>query len=232
MPDRNQVLLVGGSSAGGEPQPLALLFSGSAATVTTDKTDYQPRETVIITGSGWQPGETVDLNVHRDNGNPLDSEYTAVADANGDIRNEEMVVRKTDLGVTFLLTATGRTSGYTAQTTFTDGNLAALTLSPPSGLGRPGRQRRLHRQRRHGREQQPVHHHVECRRLPGAAGRSGRHVQFAQSHDDHERRLFPNVDDQHHALDATWHLPVRSSSYGESGLQQGTTRRSQTALSS
>ena len=29
------------------------------ATITTDKEDYVPGEYVIITGSGWEPGETV-----------------------------------------------------------------------------------------------------------------------------------------------------------------------------
>ena len=95
--------------------------------MTTDKTDYAPGETVIITGTGWLPGETVNLNVHRDNNNPPDTLYTAVADANGNIQNSEMVVQESDLGNTFLLTATGQTSGYTAQTTFTDGNVRIRT---------------------------------------------------------------------------------------------------------
>ena len=38
-----------------------------------------------------------------------------------------MVVQESDLGNTFLLTATGQTSGYTAQTTFTDGNVRIRT---------------------------------------------------------------------------------------------------------
>ncbi|HZY10562.1 MAG TPA: hypothetical protein VFF29_05350, partial [Bacteroidota bacterium] len=31
------------------------------ATVTTDKADYSPGDTVLVTGSGWQPGESVQL---------------------------------------------------------------------------------------------------------------------------------------------------------------------------
>ncbi|HSF53918.1 MAG TPA: hypothetical protein VLA71_09215, partial [Algoriphagus sp.] len=32
------------------------------ATVTTDKLDYAPGEYVIITGTGWEPGERVDFH--------------------------------------------------------------------------------------------------------------------------------------------------------------------------
>ena len=37
----------------------ALAVPASAATVATDKPDYAPGQTVVITGSGWEPGETV-----------------------------------------------------------------------------------------------------------------------------------------------------------------------------
>ena len=33
-------------------------------TVTTDKLDYYPGDYVIITGSGWQPGEIVKLHLY------------------------------------------------------------------------------------------------------------------------------------------------------------------------
>src|SRR5687767_9473299 len=34
---------------------------GTPATVTTEKSDYQPGEYVTVTGSGWIPGEIVNL---------------------------------------------------------------------------------------------------------------------------------------------------------------------------
>src|SRR5437868_1316067 len=34
-----------------------------SATITTDKADYPPGSTAIITGTGWKAGETVDLHV-------------------------------------------------------------------------------------------------------------------------------------------------------------------------
>src|SRR5207247_1168756 len=45
--------------AGGSGQPTAEVYG--FATVKTDKDDYAPGEVVTITGSGWQPFETVTL---------------------------------------------------------------------------------------------------------------------------------------------------------------------------
>jgi hypothetical protein len=101
-----------------------LLFMGTVSngqTVTTDKSDYQPGETVIISGTGWMPGETVQLYIEKEP--PVTDPFTlfATADADGNILNTEYVVQEIDLGVTFTLTATGLTSGYSAVTYFTDG---------------------------------------------------------------------------------------------------------------
>jgi len=95
----------------------------AAVTLMTNKLDYAPGETVIITGAGWRAGETVNLLFHE---NPLvhpDWSLTAVADASGNIFNNQFVVDASHIGVTFTLTSTGLTSGLTAQTTFTDGNV-------------------------------------------------------------------------------------------------------------
>jgi hypothetical protein len=96
-----------------------------AATVTTDKPDYSPGEIVMITGSGWEPGEAVTLFLHEEpivdpNVDP-DSwlEPAPIADPDGNIY-AEFIVQPNDVGVTFTLTATGVSSGLTAVTTFTD----------------------------------------------------------------------------------------------------------------
>src|SRR6266446_10399371 len=62
----------------------AFTAQAHAATVTTDQPDYHPGQTVTITGSGWEPGETVDMVLREDP--PLDPDLglTSVADANGD----------------------------------------------------------------------------------------------------------------------------------------------------
>jgi len=104
--------------AGGPVNASGEVYVG--ATVTTDKPDYFVGETVIITGTGWQPGETVSLLVHEVPTTHADRTYTSVVDASGSFTNTQMVVEPHDVGVTFYLTATGLTSGFTAQTTFTD----------------------------------------------------------------------------------------------------------------
>src|SRR5690554_3618645 len=89
-------------------------------TVTTDKADYLPGDTVTITGSGWLAGETVELEIdHQTFDHP--TEYlSAIANSEGKLFNNEYIIQEWDLGETFLLTATGQTSGDTATWIFTD----------------------------------------------------------------------------------------------------------------
>jgi hypothetical protein len=109
----SRVVLV---TAAGEPS------DPNIATVRTDKEDYQPGDTVLVTGSGWQPGETVNLLFHEDADPPIhpDKTLTAVADSDGHIVNHEYDIDELDLNIRFTVQATGLTSGKTAQTTFTD----------------------------------------------------------------------------------------------------------------
>src|SRR5438128_708236 len=100
----------------------ALSLPASAATVATDKADYAPGENVVITGSGWEPGETVVLILHEEPQLDPDLQLTAFADENGDFTNTDFSVDIFDIGVTFTLTATGGSSGRTAETTFADAN--------------------------------------------------------------------------------------------------------------
>ena len=120
-PEAGTAMVAGGASSKGKVLKSVMTVMSSGATVTTDKTDYHPGETVVITGTGWQSGETVELRIHRDGTDPsTDVLLSAEADSNGDIQNSEFVILNTDLGLSFLLTARGILSGYTAQTTFTD----------------------------------------------------------------------------------------------------------------
>ncbi|HET8833457.1 MAG TPA: Ig-like domain repeat protein, partial [Gemmatimonadales bacterium] len=92
------------------------------ASVNTDKDDYQPGDTVTVTGAGWEPGETVSLLFHEDIDPPVhpDKSFTAVADGDGRIVNRDYLIDDEDLNVRFTLQATGLSSGKTAQATFTD----------------------------------------------------------------------------------------------------------------
>ena len=105
------------------------------ATVTTDKADYAPGEVLVITGSGWDPGEVVKLNIVETptlcpNGHNL---YDT-ADENGNIFNNAFVFNIRHVGITFTLTATGLSSGLTAQTTFTDANTALSNPTPTTAV--------------------------------------------------------------------------------------------------
>jgi len=114
------------------PYDLGFIVGGGAqqaeyyryATVKTDRADYLPGQIVTISGSGWQPGENVALTISEDADTHHDFRYTAVADGNGNILNQEFYPRHDDvyqhIGMRFYVTATGAASQ--ALNTFTDGN--------------------------------------------------------------------------------------------------------------
>ena len=62
-PQDGVFVVAGGSTAAGAASASSDYFG--FATVKTDKDDYAPGEFVTITGSGWQPGETVNLDAAR-----------------------------------------------------------------------------------------------------------------------------------------------------------------------
>ncbi len=96
-------------------------FNALAATVTTDKSDYKPGDKVIISGFGWEPGETVTFLLQEEPNICGDRELEPViADENGNFTTFGFEVEAHDVGITFILTAIGGSSGLTAETTFTD----------------------------------------------------------------------------------------------------------------
>jgi Immunoglobulin domain/Galactose oxidase, central domain len=130
LEESGKALLVGGTDGSGRVLGSVVLLSSSAATVTTDQTDYSPGDLVAISGGGWQSGETIRLTLHRDNGEP-DTIMEATADPTGAFEGAHYVVRENEGGVTFLLTAEGQSSGFIAQTTFTD-SVSALSITSPT----------------------------------------------------------------------------------------------------
>ena len=110
-------------------------WTASAATVTTDQSDYPPGSTVNITGAGFEPGEQVQLQVLRtdidENSGPEHDPWQVTADANGNFQTTWLVTPD-EAGATLQLTATGLASGLTAQTTFTD------AIGTPVGIGTAG----------------------------------------------------------------------------------------------
>lgn len=99
------------------------------ATLTTDKPDYPPGSTVILTGSGFQAYETIELKVlhNPDDGDNTSSiahqPWNASADENGNFTTTWLVPADEDeLNSSLLATANGQLSGAHAETAFTDAN--------------------------------------------------------------------------------------------------------------
>ncbi len=127
-PQDGVFVVAGGSTAAGAASASSDYFG--FATVKTDKDDYAPGEFVTITGSGWQPGETVNLMLREVGTGAADTPLNAVVEEDGTFVNDFWAPNESHLGVRFYLTATG--AGATAQTTFTDGNPQTLALAPAS----------------------------------------------------------------------------------------------------
>ena len=118
---RNGIVAVaGGNDANGNALNTAEAYG--YPTVQTDQSDYPPGTTVTITGSGFQAGETVTIQLVESPLIDTHGPYTVQADANGNFTDTSFTTDLHDLAVRFYLTATGGTSGFQAQNTFTDGN--------------------------------------------------------------------------------------------------------------
>src|SRR5262245_44479857 len=102
-----------------------------SATVLTDKPDYAFGATAHISGSGFTPGETVQLQVTHAPGTPgsnLDAQnqpWTVTADTSGQIGSQWQVNDPDALGATYILTATGLAGGEVATYQFADASTQA-----------------------------------------------------------------------------------------------------------
>src|SRR5258706_1941720 len=114
-----QALVLGGANSSGAVLSSSSVLARSAASITTDKIDYVPGQTALISGRGFQAGETVRVKIHEDPHTPQQRGFDAVADADGNFSGE-YVVQDYDQDMKFIVGGRGLTSGVTAQTTFTD----------------------------------------------------------------------------------------------------------------
>src|SRR5688572_1768474 len=103
-------------ASGGSGDASAELYG--FATVKSDQFEYGPGQTAHITGTGWVPGETVQLHLTEVPKTHDDHNYTAVADANGNISASTYTFELHDIGRKFFMTATGSQSQ--AQALFKD----------------------------------------------------------------------------------------------------------------
>jgi len=117
-----------GRAQAGPTVAFATADNGAGLSITTDKDDYAPGDTVWFTGAGWTPGDTLDI-VLTDSTDTHN--WTVGIDANGGFRDSTYVVDTGDLGVTFTLTATSRSdSTQTLTVNFTDGQPSTVTVTP------------------------------------------------------------------------------------------------------
>lgn len=122
--------------AGGTNQTGIELFG--FPTIKTDQADYAPGTAVWMTGSGWLPGEAVSLYMQAipSTANVAPT-LTTTAGNDGKISDGDWAPDVTDIGARFYLTAVGATSGWQAQTTFTDGAISVTVTGNGSVTGSP-----------------------------------------------------------------------------------------------
>ena len=112
------LLLLSAVALGGSSFAAVLAGAGTGDPwIASDKPDYAPGERVTLNGGGWQPGESVNIDVNDDQGNSWRRNVDVTADAAGTI------IDQFDLPDWFVavytVRATGELSGV-ATTTFTD----------------------------------------------------------------------------------------------------------------
>ncbi|HVP38014.1 MAG TPA: HYR domain-containing protein [Candidatus Saccharimonadales bacterium] len=103
------------------------------ATVATNKADYAPGDTVLVTGTGWQPGEVVTLTFRESPSPHPPQVITATADADGRFENRDYIAHAHGDSTQCTIDALGNSSGLTARTTFTDSpNVLTCYVNPQS----------------------------------------------------------------------------------------------------
>jgi uncharacterized repeat protein (TIGR01451 family) len=108
----------------------ATATSGDGLSITTDKDDYAPGDTVWFTGAGWTSGDSVDIVLTDDPTHDYHTWSVGIGE-DGSFKDSTYVVDVNDIGVTFTLTATSRRN--TAQTLtvlFTDANMVVKSNLP------------------------------------------------------------------------------------------------------
>ena len=102
---------------------------GEGPQVWSDRADYSPGDTVVLSGAGWAPSEVVHISVNDDEGQTWRRDVDVVAGAEGALTDSFQLPEH--FVATYTVTATGPLSG-TATTSFTDGNVKAKAA--PSGI--------------------------------------------------------------------------------------------------
>jgi uncharacterized repeat protein (TIGR01451 family) len=102
---------------------LATSSSDDGLSITTDKDDYAPGDTVWFTGAGWPANDTLDILLEDEPATHEPHAWWVPVGEDGTFRDSTYVVDVGDLGVTFTLTATSRRTERWLTVIFTDGNI-------------------------------------------------------------------------------------------------------------
>src|SRR5439155_26075493 len=117
VPYTGGLLATGGQDASQNPMASSELFS--YPTLRTDKQDYPPGYVVKMMGEGWQPNEAISILIHESGGTP-DFTMEITADPSGAFAFDAFQIQSKDIGMSFLATASGPQTNWTAQARFTD----------------------------------------------------------------------------------------------------------------
>ena len=98
-----------------------------APTIHSDQEDYNPGATVTLSGAGWGPSESVHIVVNDDKSQPWSYATNASADLSGGFSVQFQL--PTSFAAAYTVQATG-SSGRSATTSFTDGNVNIRVIGP------------------------------------------------------------------------------------------------------
>jgi hypothetical protein len=110
-----------------------ILFATSSTddglSISTDKDDYAPGDTVHLTGAGWPADDVLEIRLDDEPATHDPHTWTTTVGADGTFHDSTYVVDIGDLGVTFTLTATSQSTGRSLTVIFTDANSAITAFS-------------------------------------------------------------------------------------------------------
>jgi hypothetical protein len=113
-----QSALLEGASAPEDGAVARVALRVSALRLRTDRLEYAPGEAVIVTGSGWQPGEVVTFTLHEEPQIHPDRTWTGFVDFSGELFDNQLIAGAYDGKMVFFLTARGESSGLQILRTF------------------------------------------------------------------------------------------------------------------
>ncbi|MBA3259365.1 MAG: PKD domain-containing protein, partial [Gemmatimonadales bacterium] len=102
---------------------LATTSTEDGLSISTDKDDYAPGDTVWFTGAGWPAGDLLDVVLEDEPATHEPHRWTIDVLGDGTFRDSTYVVDVGDLGVKFTLNARSQATGRSLTVTFTDGNI-------------------------------------------------------------------------------------------------------------